>query len=171
MDPTPLKQALQVAPERTVVSNARPEQEFFCFKLGDLRIGVPSESVREVTKAVPLTPLPRSAPFVLGVMGHRGEVLTVIDLLRFLGKGEARITPRTRFFVGVNGALTAAILADQVIGLKAIAVADILPPPMGGDVSAEHLIGVVSPGKPAEVLTLVNLAKLFQTARAKAVGR
>lgn len=171
MTTTPLQRALRLAPERAVITQARPEQEFFCFRLGDLRMGVPSENVLQVLRAGLMTPLPRTPSFLLGVTGHRGEVLPVLDLLRFLSKGEARIGPRTRLFVGVSGSFTTAVVADTVLGLRRIPVADILPPPLGGDAAAEHLLGVVQGATSEETLSLLNFNKLLQTARQRAVTR
>ncbi len=171
LNSTPLKRALQAAPERSTGGKQIVEQEFFCFRLGDLRLGVSSEYVREVTRSGPLTPLPRMAAFVLGVFGHRGEVLPVLDLLRFLGKGESRMGARTRLFVGSVGSFTTAVIADGVIGLRKIASSDILPPPMGGDSSADHLIGVVTNSGLDGPLSLINFAKVMQTARQRVVSR
>ncbi len=170
MTSTPLQRALKIAPDRASVGKALPEREFFCFQVGQLRLGVPSENVREVIRAGPLTPLPRMSAFVMGVAGHRGEVLPVIDLLRFLGKGEARIGPRTRMFVSVSGDFTAAVVTDEVEGLLKIRTSDILPPPLGGDATTEHLIGVVNPGG-SELLTLLAFGKLLLAARQRAVSR
>ncbi len=153
------------------MGKAKPEQEFFCFRLGSLRIGVPSENVREVVRAGPLTPLPRAPSFVLGVAGHRGEVLPVLDLLRFFAKGEANITERTRLFVAVSGSYVAAVAADSVIGLLKIPVEKILAAPMSGDAASEHLLGVVNPGKDEEALSLLNFGKLLASARQRAVVR
>jgi purine-binding chemotaxis protein CheW len=162
---------LKAAPERASVTQARPEQEFFCFKVGELRLGVPSDTVLEVFRAGRLTPLPRAPAFVLGVTGHRGQVLPVLDLLRFLGKGEARVGERTRLFVGSSGPYVTAVVADAVIGLRRILAADILPPPVGGDASAEHLMGVVQPSSRGEGLALLNFSRLLQSARQRAVVR
>jgi purine-binding chemotaxis protein CheW len=160
-----------MAPDRAVAAQARPEQEFFCFRVGDLRLGVPSENVLEVLRAGLLTPLPRTPSFIMGVTGHRGEVLPVVDLLRFLSKGEARIGPRTRLFVGITGSYVAGVVADTVLGLRRIPVADILPPPLGGDAAAEHLLGVVQGSGPQDGINLLNFSKLLQTARQRAVAR
>ncbi|MFZ5468351.1 MAG: chemotaxis protein CheW [Myxococcota bacterium] len=159
------------APQRPVVNTERPEQELFCFRLGEMDFGVPSGNVREVTRLGPMTPLPRTASFVLGVAGHRGEVLPVVDLLRFLGKGEAKVGPRTRLLVGMSGTLTAAVVADAVIGLKRIPVADILPPPLSGDAASEHLVGVVNPTDGQDALSVLDFAKLLQGARQRVVAR
>lgn len=171
MEPTPLQRALQGAPERAPPVKGRPEQEFFFFRLGELRLGVPSENVREVIRAGPLTPLPRTPSFIVGVCGHRGEVLPVLDLLRFLGKGEARIHSRTRLFVGVAGTFITGVVADAVVGLQRVPVQDIMPPPMSGDLSSEHFLGVVTRGHGQEVTSLLHFAKVLQTARARAVAR
>ncbi|MCI0671329.1 MAG: chemotaxis protein CheW [Myxococcaceae bacterium] len=162
---------MKAAPDRSSVGQARPEQEFFCFKVGELRLGVPSETVLEVFRAGRLTPLPRTPAFVMGVTGHRGQVLPVLDLLRFLGKGEARVGERTRLCVGASGPYVAAVVADSVLGLRRILTSDILPPPLGGDAAAEHLLGVVQPGTRGEGIALLNFAKLLQTARQRAVMR
>jgi purine-binding chemotaxis protein CheW len=160
-----------MAPDRAVAAQARPEQEFFCFRVGDLRLGVPSENVLEVLRAGLLTPLPRTPSFIMGVTGHRGEVLPVVDLLRFLSKGEARIGPRTRLFVGITGSYVAGVVADTVLGLRRIPVSEILPPPLGGDAAAEHLLGVVQGNGPQDGINLLNFSKLLQTARQRAVAR
>lgn len=169
MEPTPLQRALQGAPERAPPEKGRAEQELFFFRLGELRLGVPSENVREVIRAGPLTPLPRAPSFFLGVCGHRGEVLPVLDLLRFLGKGEARINPRTRLFVGTAGTSVTAVVTDAVVGLQRVPVQEILPPPMSGDVSTDHFLGLVTRGR--EITSLLNFAKVLQTARQRAVAR
>ncbi len=171
MNPTPLQRALRIAPDRAVAAQARPEQEFFCFRVGNLRLGVPSENVLEVLRAGLLTPLPRAPSFLLGVTGHRGEVLPVMDLLRFLAKGEARIMPRTRIFVGVSGTYVCGVVADTVLGLRKFLVSDILPPPIGADAATEHMLGVVAGATAEESINLLNFSKLLQTARQRAVTR
>lgn len=169
MEPTPLQRALEVAPERTPPAAPRPDQELFFFRAGELRLAVPSENVREVVRSSPLTPLPRVPSFLLGVCGHRGEVLPVLDLLRFLGKGEARIGPRTRLFVGISGTYVAAVVCDSVIGLSRVPLEDIIQPPMGGDIHTEHLLGVLWVGR--EVTSLLRFDKVLQAARQRAVAR
>ncbi|HYH97189.1 chemotaxis protein CheW [Hyalangium sp.] len=171
MNSTPLQRALRSAPARALTAQARPEQEFFCFRVGNLRLGVPSENVLEVLRAGLLTPLPRAPSFLLGVTGHRGEVLPVVDLLRFLAKGEARVLPRTRIFVGVSGTYVAGVVADTVLGLRKVLVSDILPPPMGADAATEHMLGVVAGASAEETINLLNFSKLLQTARQRAVSR
>jgi purine-binding chemotaxis protein CheW len=171
LNPGPLQRALQSAPERDSASQAKPEKEYFCFRTGDVHFGVPSENVREVIRLGLLTPLPRTPAFILGVCGFRGEVLPVLDLLRFLGKGEARLGPRSRVFVGIFEQFVAAAVSDQVLGLRRIALSEIMPPPIAGDASFEHLAGVVRPQKGNVVLNLLDFGKVLQSIRQRAVSR
>ena len=168
MEALPLQRALERAPERPGQGAARPEREFFCFKVGPLSLGVPSDSVREVIRAGVITPLPRSPGFLLGVTGHRGEVLPVVDLLRFLAKGEAKVGARTRLFVGLTGKSVVALIADHVRGLERIALSEIQPAPAGAE-HGEFILGVVT-RKDAAML-LVDLPKLLGVAQQRAVAR
>jgi purine-binding chemotaxis protein CheW len=169
---TPLQRALGAAPDRATVAAARPDQEFFMFRMSDIMFGVPSVNVREVTRMGPMTPLPRMNAAVLGVFGHRGEVLPVVDLLRFLGVGELKPMPRSRIFIGVSGSLSVAFLTDAVIGLKKVYTADIWPAPVTGSVPSELLLGIVATDREGEgALNLLNLARVLQSARQRAVAR
>ncbi|MFN0061704.1 MAG: chemotaxis protein CheW [Myxococcaceae bacterium] len=169
---TPLQRALAEAPERAPAPPAVPKQEFFSFRLGELAVGVPSIDVREVVRVGWVTPLPRTPAWILGVFGLRGEVLPVLDLLRFLGKGESRLTDRTRVFVGVAGSHAAAVVTDGVLGLREVKEADIVAAPVGGDAVNEHVRGVVpARGVHQEALVLLHFSKLLQVARQRAVTR
>ena len=171
MEQTPLQRALREAPDLPPAEVTRPDRELFIFKLGTLLLGIDSSNVREVTRLGPLTPLPRMPSFVLGVFGHRGEVLPIVDLLRFLGQGEFKLSSRARVFLGVHGALTAAFVADHVIGLRRIFVADILPAPVGGDIPVEHVTGVVRSEELRGAITVLDLTRVLQMASQRAVTR
>jgi purine-binding chemotaxis protein CheW len=165
-----------MAPEKASARVERPEKEFFVFKIGPLMLGVDSVNAREVTRLGVITPLPRAASFVMGVAGHRGEVLPVIDLLRFFAQGETRPAPRHLSFIGVQGAVAAAFVADEVVGLRKVFVADILPAPVGGEIPSEHVQGVIyevgnkeTGGK--QTVTLLDLPRVLQTSRQRAVTR
>lgn len=50
------------------------------FEVGGHRIAIPVEAIHEIIPARPFTPLPGSAPYVLGLVNLRGRLVTVIDL-------------------------------------------------------------------------------------------
>ncbi|MDX2015280.1 MAG: chemotaxis protein CheW [Myxococcaceae bacterium] len=170
MHPTPLQRALAEAPDKARAQAARPDEEFFVFKLGELTLAVTSGYVREVARLTPLTPLPRAPSFLLGVVGNRGQVMPVIDLLRFLQQGESKVVRGARIFVGDSNGLLVAFLTDAVVGLRRIFVADKLPPPAGGGSATEFLMGVVQ-HRELGTVSLLDLPKVLQSARATVVRR
>jgi purine-binding chemotaxis protein CheW len=170
LEETPLQRALASAPERSVERAVQPDEEFFIFRVGELNVGVRSKLVREVTRMGPLTPLPRAPSFLLGVVGHRGEVVPLIDLLRFFGQGESKVALRSRLFISAQGASVVGFVADQVIGLRRIGLADRLPAPAGMGATREFLEGVV-PSREFGTLCLLDLERVVHSARQKAVAR
>lgn len=170
MEPTPLQRALTDAPDKPRAQVAKPDEEFFVFRLGNLTLAVLSQHVREVSRLAPLTPLPRTPSFVLGVVGNRGAVMPVIDLLRLLQQGEAKVITGGRFFVGESNDYVVGFLADQVVGLRRIFVADKLPPPAGGGASAEYLAGLVQ-HRELGTISLLDLTRVLTAARASVVRR
>lgn len=170
MESTPLQRALNDAPDKAKPQVQRPDEEFFVFRLGALMLAVSSAHVREVSRLTPLTPLPRVPSFLLGVVGNRGQVTPVIDLLRFLQQGESKPIPGGRLFIGEANGLAVAFLADQVVGLRRIFVADKLPPPSGVGSAAEFLTGVVQ-HRELGTLSLLDLARVLSSARASVVRR
>lgn len=170
MEPTPLQRALAEAPEKSRAEAVRPDEEFFIFRLGALTLAVLSKQVREVSRLSPMTPLPRVPSFLLGVVGNRGQVMPVIDLLRFLQQGESKPVPGGRLFVGESSGLLVAFLADQVIGLRRIFVADKMPSPAGGGAASEFLLGLVQ-HRELGTVSLLDLPRVLAAARASVVRR
>ncbi len=53
---------------------------YLCFSLGQEEYAIPLLSVKEVIALPEITPVPQSAPYFLGIMNLRGQVISVIDL-------------------------------------------------------------------------------------------
>ncbi|OQA54807.1 MAG: purine-binding chemotaxis protein [Euryarchaeota archaeon ADurb.Bin294] len=56
------------------------------FELYDERYAMDIGMVREVVEMLPITPLPRTPPYIIGIINLRGEVTHVIDLAVLLGE-------------------------------------------------------------------------------------
>lgn len=56
------------------------------FRLGDMVLALPSDDVREVIRHGVPTPVPLAPPDVVGLISLRGEMATVVDLARRLGR-------------------------------------------------------------------------------------
>lgn len=61
-------------------SNDSISNRYLCFSLGTEEYAIALLSVREVIAIPDITPVPQSAPYFLGIMNLRGQVISVIDL-------------------------------------------------------------------------------------------
>jgi len=59
--------------------------DLLLFSLADSRYAVETQHVTEVIALRDLSPLPRTPSFLAGVIHHRGRILPVLDVHRFLG--------------------------------------------------------------------------------------
>ena len=60
-------------------------EDFLVFYLDGHRHGVPVREVREIIRVVAITPLPRHAPGIEGMIDVRGSITLVVDLRARLG--------------------------------------------------------------------------------------
>ena len=91
--------------------------------IGGARYLVDLAEVGEIVAPVPVTPVPLTRPWYLGLANVRGSLLGVIDLARYLDDGHVAAaavpgsTPRLLVFATALG-LNCALLASAVYGLR-----------------------------------------------------
>lgn len=107
------------------VAGQRTVREFLTFSIADEAYGFPLVCVRELLRLPPLTPVPRSSRFVLGVVSVRGMITTVVDLRRLL-RVEARGQegPGRLLLLDVGGELVGA-LVDRVFQVHRLAADEV----------------------------------------------
>ena len=110
--------------------------------VGTERYGIEVSHVAEVLADRGITPVPGTPPFVLGVLHHRGRILTVLDLGRLLDvpteEGAAR-----RIVVVHAAGVTLGIAGETVTGPRAVAVAP-APATLAVDRGGAHVLGVTT---------------------------
>lgn len=94
--------------------DAAVRNEVLRFDIGDLRCAVPLTHVREVVRAVALTPLPGAPPVIEGVIDVRGEVVPVVNLGSRLGIETAAVRPSQVLVLVWTGERLVAIRVDRV---------------------------------------------------------
>ena len=118
--------ATQSAPEHG--SAAQIEREFLTFTLDGSPYAVPVERVREIIRMRPLTAVPRSPGWLLGVVALRGEIVEVVDLRRRLELEAATPDRSSRIIIlHGDGDRVTAVLVDRVIEVFRTDVEAILP--------------------------------------------
>ena len=84
-------------------------------RAGGERYALPVDEVSEVGELGEVTPLPGSAPEVLGLRNLRGQVVPVVDLAAMLGVG-GRAAP-TRVVIAESGGRRAGLAVEGVDGV------------------------------------------------------
>ena len=103
-------------------------RELLVFGLDKNPYAMPVERVREIVRTRPLTDLPHSPLWLLGVMALRGEIVEVVDLRRRLGVRACESDRSSRIIVlhGDASSVTG-VLVDSVSGVFEAAEESILP--------------------------------------------
>ena len=129
------------------------------FMLDKARYAVESRHVRDIYPLERITSIPCTPDFVLGIVNLRGEILSVIDIMKFIGIPIRSSADFSRLIVLARGDMRFCILADAIVGARAIRKADMqphLPAPM----EAGHVHGVAD-GQ----LVLLDAHELMQDPR------
>ena len=127
------------------------------FMLAHERYGVETPFVSEIHPLTNLTPLPCTPAFVPGIVNLRGEIVSVIDLKKFFDLPEQGLTDLNKVIVLQSDAMRFSLLADIVLGVRRVPVAEIqaaLPTLTG--IREQYLKGVTS-----ERTIILDAAKLL----------
>jgi chemotaxis signal transduction protein len=120
-------------------------------KVGAERLGIPVLGLREIVRIPPITPLPRSAEGIEGLVQLRGEVMTVADLGAWLGIAPRSGHSHLAVLDGPSGPL--GFLVGAVLGFR----------PLFGDElqSARLATGVAVTGRTPDLVLVLDLERLF----------
>lgn len=110
------------------------------FHVGDILFGVDVEHVQEVLRYQVMTPVPKTASVVRGLINLRGEIVTAIEVREQLGlpqRGEEEL-PMNVVIRTEDGA--ASLLVDEIGDVVEVDDADFEPPPERIDGVAKKLV-------------------------------
>ncbi|WP_438432463.1 chemotaxis protein CheW [Gorillibacterium sp. sgz500922] len=137
------------------------EIKVIVFKLGKEEYGVEVEKVETIERIVHLTRVPKTPPFIKGVMNLRGIVVPVLDLRGRFGLAETEHTDSSRIIIVNVGELKVGMIvdsADDVIDVDSGTISD--PPEIVGGIKAKYLRGVARIGE-ERLLILLNLKEVL----------
>lgn len=127
-------------PRRTSTEGPGDRIELLTFCRAGERYAVEALSISEVVRIERITPVPCTPRFVAGIVLHRGELVSVIDLRWMLARnpGAGKIAP---FVVAVATAeARLGFLAEAIEGVAAVAEHEITSPSLAGDGTRSPLV-------------------------------
>src|SRR5712691_7239305 len=132
--------------------------ELLVFSLTGERYGIEMVHVLEVIPLRELTPVPCTPAFVLGVVNHRGRILSVLDFRRLFDLTGQGVTEGSRVVAVAAGGMVFGIFTESVAGVVRVAAHEVAPTPatLTGDRKA-FILGVT--GDMVAVLDLEALSR------------
>ena len=140
------KRALDLA-RAEVTADGEESIDVVEFRLASEPYAIEYDFVREVYPLRDFAPLPGTPAFVLGIMNLRGQVLSVVDLRIFFGLPAKGLGELNRVIVLRDERMEFGVLADDVLGVRAIPRLGLSPPlPTLAGVGAGYLMGMTDEG-------------------------
>lgn len=137
------------------------EIKVIVFALAHEFYGVEVDKVKTIERMTPMTRVPKTPPFVKGVINLRGVVVPVIDLRGRFQLPEAEFTPDTRIVIVSLGELEVGMIVDaasDVVEIDSDQIVD--PPEVVGGIKAKYLRGVARMSD-ERLLVMLNLHEVL----------
>ena len=156
------KRSASFAPGAGNGSGPSREWSGVTFGMGGSRLACNINRIHEILPYPQSTPVPGAKPWITGLANVRGELLTVVDLARFLTGVRTPITARSRLLATSLNKAPIGLLIDEVFGQRHFLESDSEPaelPPdsaLSGIVSRQYKLG-------AEAWHELNLDQLFNS--------
>jgi purine-binding chemotaxis protein CheW len=115
--------------------------EVLVFEVGGQTYALPTADVREVVRAVAITPLPNAPPVIEGVVNVRGRVLPVLDVRTRFRLPATPLDPSDHFIVASAGPRGVVLRVDRATHLALVDEASVQSPQTLGP-SATYVAGV-----------------------------
>ncbi|GHA88804.1 chemotaxis protein CheW [Cognatilysobacter bugurensis] len=106
------------------------------YRIGQRRLASEFGDVREILSMPPVTPVPGSQPWMLGVANVRGSLLPIVDLKQFLEGERTVVHEKLRVLLVRQPGGDVAVLIDELYGQRSFNEQQELPEEQ---IAAEHL--------------------------------
>lgn len=137
------------------------ELKVIVFALGSEQYGVEVEKVKTIERMLPITRVPKTPPFVKGVINLRGVVTPVIDLRSRFGLEEQEYSDQTRIIIVAINDMEVGLIVDSandVIDVDSDSIKE--PPEIVGGIKAKYLHGIARITD-ERLLVLLNLQEVL----------
>ena len=147
--------------------------KYLTFFLDKETYGLEILKVQEIIGMQEITSIPRTPPFIKGVINLRGKVIPVVDLRLKFGMAEAEVSRKTCIIVvqvqQVEAKVIMGIVVDEVSEVLEIGEAEIEPAPgFGTQVNTQFILGMAKAKDAVKIL--LDLDKILSRDDLRAVA-
>lgn len=148
--------------------------KYLTFVLENEEYGIGILKVKEIIGMMPITSVPRTPPFVQGVINLRGKVIPIMDLRSKFGMGSIPYTERTCIIVvEIDAADTTVLIGivvdavSEVLNIRAEEIED--TPAFGTKLDTEYIMGMAKMGGGVKIL--LNIDRVLSSAEFQGIQR
>ncbi len=140
------------------------------FCVGEDIFTIPVDVVVEIAKYPSLTKVPNAPSFVQGVLNLRGDIVFVMDLRERFGFPKKGVTEDTRVIIADIEGIKTGLIVDEVDSVKTIYKSQIEEAPrIVSSIENEYISSVIKIKDSDDIMIMLNLYSLLNTAEKKAV--
>lgn len=115
------QRALDFSPDKGEGVKQSGEWAGVIFSLGESRLTCSIDRVHEFLPPPPVTRVPGTKPWILGLANVRGELVTIVDLSFYFGGKRTAVTARSRLLTASLRGRPVGLLVDEVFGQRSFA--------------------------------------------------
>jgi purine-binding chemotaxis protein CheW len=131
------------------------------FWVGKDRYGVDIACVESIIAPLPVTPVPRTPPYFIGIANLRGDIITVIDLRERFGVHQTTSVPERRLVIVAGAGGKIGLWVDQIGPIENVVETDISRYPAGPDADPPRYLYGTLPLADGGVLVLLDHDELI----------
>jgi len=137
------------------------ERQLVVFDLAGEAYGVDIESVQEIIRMQNITHVPRTSPYVNGVINLRGKIVPVVDLRKRLALPCSELGEESRIVVVKVEESTLGLIVDAVNEVHRLDDSQVEPiSPLVVHVNTDYLLGIVKSSD--HLIVLMDLAAVVR---------
>lgn len=140
-------------------TDGRPQtKQFVSFRIDTNLMGIDILHVREINRALDITPVQHAPEYVKGLVNLRGQTVTVFDLGVRLGLAARRITEQTHNIIFKKDSV--GILVDDISDVVSVDMMEIESPPANlAGIDTAYVEGVIKLSQ--ELLVIISSEKIL----------
>lgn len=148
--------------QMTIRNSSREEEaqsgvfKFLTFYLNEEEYGIEIHRVLEIIGMLPITPVPRTPQYNVGVINLRGKIIPVEDLRLRLGMSAIQATPETCIIVVEANGVKKGIVVDRMSEVVDIADEQIEEPTVESGINSRYLLGIGKFGDRIRILLNID---------------
>ena len=147
--------------EKEKIKQLNTANRYLTFFVDEEQYGIDISKIKEIIAPINITHIPKTPPFVKGVINLRGSIIPVVDVRLKFGMDEREMDMNTAIIIYEVNKVSIGFIVDQVEDVLSIDMKHISDSPsFGSTIDTSFIESVAEVNN--DVIMLLNLEKIFE---------